>query len=111
MQAFRDALEAETGFDVDARARGVKSRRTIFSNGSLSDLLGSATLLKKAFSGLSRLESGDWSFQFYRKISAGRGISAILGCVIATLFGGRIQPAAGADAWGVCHVAGIRRPL
>ena len=31
------------------------------------DLLGSATLLKKAFSGLSRLESGDWTFQFYRR--------------------------------------------
>ena len=70
VQAFRDALEAETGFDdVHARARPAwqKSADHLQQWEPGKDLLGSATLLKKAFSGLSRLESGDWSFQFYRR--------------------------------------------
>ena len=70
VQAFRDALQAETGFDdVDARARPAwqKSADHLHQWEPGKDLLGSATLLKKAFSGLSRLESGDWTFQFYRK--------------------------------------------
>jgi len=70
VQAFRDALEAETGFDdVHARARTAwqKAADHLQQWEPGKDLLGSATLLKKAFSGLSRLESGDWTFQFYRK--------------------------------------------
>ncbi|MFL2905401.1 MAG: UvrD-helicase domain-containing protein [Limisphaerales bacterium] len=70
VQAFRDALEAETGFDaVDARARKSwqKAADHLQKWEPGKDLLGSATLLKQAFSGLSQLESGDWTFQFYRK--------------------------------------------
>ena len=95
-----------------ARGRRGKRRRTIFSNGSLVRIYSAPPRFEKGVlriesAGIRRLDVSILSERF----PAGRGISAILGCVIATLFGGRIQPAAGADAWGVCHVARIRRPL
>ena len=67
VQAFQDALETEAGLDTRARKSWQKAANYLQQWEPGKDLLGSGTLLKQAFSGLSKLESGDWTFQFYRK--------------------------------------------
>ena len=70
VQAFREAVKQETGFDAQhkrARPAWEKEADRLQQWEPGKDLLGTGSLLPQAFEGLARMESGAWTFQFYKK--------------------------------------------